>query len=292
MTTKTKFNSGDSFCTSWLTLPAGKKPFPVIILVHGGGATHDMKLEQYEREFSGAGYAVFSFDFRHLGESGGSPRQYMNISRYLEDIDSAIRFVKENPELDSSKIALWGTSLGSSHVVVSAANHPELAAAIVQCPVLQGKAPALKSGLTNLLRLTFPILSDSFRSFFQLPRRYVPIVGLPGDKAFVTVPGALEGWRSVMPDDYVFDNRITAGSAIGMLFYNAYKYAKKVKCPLLVCVSDKETLMDPKIAVRCAEEAPKGKVIHYPADHFEVYHSPLFEKLIHDQIKFLDQYMK
>ncbi len=291
MTTKTSFFSGDSYCAAWLTLPSGNGPFPTVILIHGGGATHEMMLDQYESAFSKVGFAVVSFDFRHLGESGGTPRQYMNISRYLEDIDSAIRFVQKNPDLDSTRIALWGTSFGASHALVSAAKHPELAATIVQCPVLQGRAPALKSGLGNLIRMTTPIFSDLFRAFIGLPRRYVQLVGRPGELAFVTVPGALEGWNSVMPKGYVFDNRITAGSGIESLFYDASKYAKKVECPLLVCVSDKENLMDPKIAVKVAKEAKFGKHIHYSADHFEVYHSPIFDKMIQDQISFLREHM-
>ncbi|PJZ69414.1 alpha/beta hydrolase [Leptospira perolatii] len=299
MTTKTSFFSGDSYCAAWLTLPEvsdihSKKGdrFPAIILVHGGGATHDMMLEQYERKFSEAGVAVLSFDFRHLGDSGGTPRQLLSIPRYLEDIDSAIRFLKSHPKIDSSQIALWGTSFGASHVIVSAARHPEIAATIVQCPVLKGSSPALKSGFRNLLRLTFPILSDLLRSFLKLPRLYVPMVGRPGELAFVTVPGALEGWHSVMPERYHFDNRVTAGSGIWVLLYNASRSAKKIQCPLLVCVSDHETLMDPSIAVKVGKDAKRGKVIHYPADHFEVYHPPVFPKMIQDQISFLKEHLR
>ncbi|MCE9598694.1 MAG: alpha/beta fold hydrolase [Spirochaetia bacterium] len=286
MTEKTSFLSGDSFCAAWLTLPTGSGPFPTIVLVHGGGATHDMKLEQYETAFSERGFAVLSFDFRHLGESGGEPRQLMSISRYLEDIEAAIHFAKNHPQLDASQVALWGTSFGASHALVASARHPELKAVVVQCPMLRGRSPALASGLTSVLRLTFPILSDIGRQVFGLPRKYVALVGNPGDPAFVTVPGALAGWQSVMPEGYRFDNRITAASGISTLFYDASKYARDVQCPLLVCISDRETLMDPAIAVQVARDAKFGKAIHYEADHFQVYHSPVFDQMIEDQISF------
>jgi pimeloyl-ACP methyl ester carboxylesterase len=287
VTERLDFASGDDRCAAWLTLPAGAGPHPVVVLVHGGGATHEMKLPQYEHAFSVAGFAVLAFDYRHFGASGGRPRQLLSVRRHLEDVDAALAFVRTRAELDARRIALWGTSLGASHVVAAAARHPELAAAIVQCPVLRGRAPALASGVRNILALTGPIVSDLVRAALGLPRRYVPIVGRPGERAFVTVPGAFEGWHSVVPADGSFDNRVAAASALPMLVYDASADAAAIRCPLLVCVSDAESLMDPAIAVKVANDAPLGTALHYPADHFQVYHPPLCERLVADQVDFL-----
>jgi pimeloyl-ACP methyl ester carboxylesterase len=291
MTIRSSFLSGGEPCAAWLTLPEGKGPHPVILLIHGGGATHAMMLDQYERWFSQAGFAVLAFDFRHLGESGGAPRQLMSLRRYFEDIDAALAFIGSRPELDASRIALWGTSFGASHVVATAARRRDIAAAVVQCPILRGRAPALSGGLAHLMRFTGPILSDLARAALGLGRRYVQIVGRPGELAFVNVPGAYDGWMSVVPPGATFDGRITAGAGISMLFYDAARQARKVRCPLLVCVSDRETLMDPAIAVRVAREAPRGVVRHYDADHFEVYHPPVVERLVADQVAFLTEHL-
>mgnify|MGYP001575139996 CR=1 FL=1 len=291
MTIRTTFRSGNEDCAAWLTLPAGKGPHPVVLLIHGGGATHSMMLDQYERWFSAAGLAVLAFDFRHLGESGGTPRQLMNLSRYFEDIDAALAFIRTRPELDPSRIALWGTSFGASHVVATAARRRDIAAAVVQCPILQGRAPALSAGLLHLARFTGPIVSDLLRGALGLGRRYVSIVGRPGDLAFVTQPGAFEGWMSVVPKGVVFDGRIAAGAGLSMLFYDAAAKARQVRCPLLVCVSDRENLMNPAIAVRVARAAPRGVAIHYPTDHFEVYHPPFVERIVADQIAFLTRHL-
>jgi pimeloyl-ACP methyl ester carboxylesterase len=291
MTERLDFPSGSDRCAAWLTLPSGAGPHPVVVLVHGGGATHDMKLPQYERAFSVAGFAVLAFDYRHFGASGGEPRQLLSVRRHLEDVDAALAFVRTRPELDARRTALWGTSLGGSHVVAAAAKHPELAAAVVQCPVLRGRSPALASGLANILALTGPILSDAIRAALGLRRRYVAIVGRLGERAFVNVAGAYEGWHSVVPEGGAFDNRVAAASALPMLVYDAAASARKIRCPLLVCVSDRENLMDPAIAVRVAKDAPQGTALHYPADHFAVYHAPLFERLVADQIEFLRKHL-
>ncbi|WP_201295271.1 MULTISPECIES: alpha/beta hydrolase [Nocardia] len=292
MIIRTTFPSGDDQCAAWLTLPEGPGPHPVVVLVHGGGATHEMTLGQYEKWFSEAGLAVVAFDFRHLGESGGLPRQLVSHRRYATDVDSALAFVGTHPELDAGRIALWGTSFGASHVLAAAARHPELAAAVVQCPVFSGRAVVAKAGVRHLARFTVPIISDLVRAALRLPRRYVPLVGLPGEAAFVTQPGALEGWQSVTPPGYRFDNRITASSGLGMLFYNAAALAPRVRCPLLVCACDRENLIDPAIAAKVAATAPRAVVEHYDADHFTVYHPPIVERVVADQLDFLTTHLE
>ncbi|MEV0056845.1 alpha/beta fold hydrolase [Saccharopolyspora shandongensis] len=292
MTIRTTFSAGDDRCAAWLTLPAGPGPHPVVVLVHGGGATHEMMLGQYEKWFSAAGLAVVAFDFRHLGESGGRPRQLVSQRRYATDVDAALAFARSRPELDPERMALWGTSFGASHTIAAAARHPELAAAVVQCPVLSGHAVVARAGARHLARFTVPIISDLVRTALRLPRRYVQLVGRPGELAFVNQPGALEGWQSVTPPGYRFDNRITASSGLDMLFYNASAQAARVRCPLLVCACDRENLIDPAIAAKVAATAPRAVLKHYDADHFTIYHPPAVGQAVADQITFLTEHLK
>jgi dienelactone hydrolase len=285
------FPSGGNHCAAWITIPQGSGPHPAVVLVHGGGAVHDMKLPEYESAFARAGLAVVAFDYRHLGSSGGEPRQLLSVRRQLADVDAAIAFARTVPGVDPSRIALWGTSFGASHVLTAAARHPELAAGIVQCPIVRGRAPALASGWRALVRLTGPIVSDLIREAARRRRRYVPIAGRPGEVAFVTAPGAYDGWHGLVAMPTTFENRVTASSGIGVLLYNASRHADRIRCPLLVCVSDQEELMDPALAVRVGGRAPRGEIIHYPAGHFDVYFTPLFDQLVDDQIRFLRRHL-
>jgi pimeloyl-ACP methyl ester carboxylesterase len=250
-----------------------------------------MGLPAYERAFAHAGLAVLAFDFRHLGLSGGEPRGLMSPRRYLADVRAALDFVRTRPELDGGRIALWGTSFGASHVVATAVRHPEVAAAVVQCPVFSGRQVALRAGLGPLLGFTGPIVSDLVRAAAGRPRRYLPIVGRPGERAFVNRPGAWEGWHSLVADGSSFDNRVPAAAALGMLRYHAVAQLHRVRCPLLVCVSDRETLIDPASVSAAAAAAPKATVRHYPADHFDVYHQPLRDRILADQISFLAEHL-
>lgn len=287
--TQFRIPSGDrgEHCAAWLTRPDGEKPHPVVLLVHGGGATHDMGLPAYERAFSEAGLAVLAFEFRHLGSSDGEPRGLMSPRRYLEDVESALAFARNHPELDPARIALWGTSFGASHVVATAAKHPELAAAVVQCPVFSGRRIALAAGPRALLGFIGPILDDLARAALRRPRRYLKIVGRPGERAFVTAPGALEGWNSLVSEGSMFDNRVPAAAALDMLRYHAEADLPGVRSPLLVCVSDHENLIDPAGVPLAAARAPRAEIRHYPGDHFQVYHGELRARMVADQLTFL-----
>ena len=72
---------------------------------------------------------------------------------------------------------------------------------------------------------------------------------------------------------------------------NGASRARQVRCPLLVCVSDRENLMKPEIALRVAREAPLGRAIRYPTDHFQVYHPPFVEQIVADQVAFLTEHL-
>ena len=285
------FSSGDTTCAAWVTLPDGDGPHPAVVLVHGGGAVHDMKLPEYEAAFARAGLVVVAFDYRHFGDSGGEPRQLLSVRRQLADVEAALAYTRSRPDVDAGRIALWGTSFGASHVITVASRHADLAAAVVQCPVVLGRAPALASGWRNMARLAVPITADLVRAALRRPRRYVALAGRPGDRAFVTTPGAYEGWHGVAPSATTFQNRVAAGSGVGVLLYRAHRRAAGVPCPLLVCVSDNEELQDPALALRVATQAPRGEAIHYPAGHFDVYHPPLFGQMVADQIGFLRRHL-
>lgn len=286
-TERTSFTSGDGRCTAWVTLPAGPGPHPTVLLVHGFGATHEMALSNYERWFSDAGVAVVSFDYRFTGASPGSPRQLIRVRHLLADVEAALRFTRSLPSVDPTRVALWGTSFGAGHAMVTAARDPEIAALVVNCPMIDGLNAALRMGPGHLLRLLWPVTSDLVRSALGRGPRYVPMVGEPGEFALINSPGSKAGWYSLVPPGSAWDNRCAAGVAVDFLRYRAVRSAPRIACPFLVCVSDNETLMNPAIAANAARQAPQGRAIHYPSDHFQVYHPPLVERVVADQVAFL-----
>jgi pimeloyl-ACP methyl ester carboxylesterase len=290
-TFKTSFTSHGTRCAAWLTLPERPGPHPALVLAHGFGANHTMAVGRYERHFAAAGIATFAFDYRHLGESEGLPRQQLSLRRHRQDLAAAIDFVRGLAELDATRVALWGTSLGALHTLRVAADRPDVTAVVVQCPIVHGPATLRRMGLAPMLRLAPAIAEDVARRAFRRGDRYVPIVGPPGALAVVTVPGAEEGWGSTVDPGGSFDNRVAAASAVEIGFTSAKRAARRISAPLLVCVSRRETLMDPRHAEDVARRAPRGETRVYDGGHFDIYHPPLLNQLLADQTAFLEQHL-
>lgn len=289
-TERVDFSCKGTRCAAWLTLPAGTGPHPAVVLVHGLGATHDMMLAQYEQHFAAAGIATLAFDYRNTGASGGQPRQHISMRQQCHDVTAALDHLKSAPEIDKARIGLWGTSLGGMNVVKVAAARDDVAVAVVQCPIVHGPGAARRLGLRSALRLTPAIAEDLLRMATNCGRRYVPIVGPPGGFAMVTVDGAESGWNSTVPPGGQFDNRIAAADAVAMVTTSALRYARHIEAPLLVCVCDRENLMDPAYAALAARRAPKGVARHYDSDHFAIYHPPFVAQVLADQTAFLKEH--
>jgi fermentation-respiration switch protein FrsA (DUF1100 family) len=290
-THRVDFRSGGTRCAAWLTLPSGQGPHPAVVLVHGFGATHDMMLAQYEQHFAAAGIATVAFDYRNTGASDGQPRQHISLRAQRDDVGSALRFFAARSDIDADRLGLWGTSLGGMNVLQVAAARDDIAVVVVQCPMVHGPAAARTLGVAPALRLAPSIAEDALRALFRRRRRYVPIVGPPASTAVVTVAGAEEGWNSTVPSGGRFENRVAAADAVGLVWTSALRHARKITAPLLVCVCDRETLIDRKYVEAVARRAPRGVARHYDSDHFEIYHPPLVEQALADQISFMQEHL-
>ena len=141
------FASGQDECAAWLyTAPDLNSPRPMVIMGHGLGAVREMRLDAYAQRFAAAGWSVLVFDYRHLGASGGTPRQILDIGRQRADWRAALAFVRTLPEVDVDRIALWGSSFGGGHVLRIASEDTRIAAVVAQCPFTDGPA-SLRSRL-------------------------------------------------------------------------------------------------------------------------------------------------
>lgn len=290
-TRRADFISGSDSCAAWLTSPVGAGPHPGVVLVHGLGATRDMMLPQYEQHFAAAGIATLAFDYRYTGESEGHPRQHFSMRAQRADVCAALTHLAAQPGIDARRIGLWGTSLGGLNVVRVASRRPEVRAVVIQCPIVHGPGAARSLGVRGALRLSPDIAVDALRAVTGRRRRYLPIVGPQGGRAVVTAAGAEAGWNSTVPADGTFDNRIAAADAVALITASALADARRVTAPLLVCVCDRENLMDPKYAALVADRAPRGTARHYPSDHFEIYHPPLVSRVLADQTAFLAEHL-
>src|ERR1700736_1726676 len=147
-------SSGDE-CRAWLFMPDAERP-PLVILGHGLGATREFGLEPYAQRFVDAGIAALVFTYRHFGDSGGRPRQLLDIKHQLADWAAALAYARSLDGIDRERIALWGTSFGGGHVIEAAARDGAVAAVVSQCPFTDGLAASRAASPRSLARAAGP----------------------------------------------------------------------------------------------------------------------------------------
>lgn len=99
-----------------LHLPEREKP-PLVIFSHGfQGSKTRIRFTKLARALQKEGVLVFRFDFEGCGDSEGNPTD-LTIEREVSDLNSAIKTVLKECDVDSRKVALVAESLGG--VVVS-----------------------------------------------------------------------------------------------------------------------------------------------------------------------------
>jgi dienelactone hydrolase len=286
------FTSGDVTCAAWLYLPTGVTSPPVVILGHGLGATREMRLDAFAERFAEAGIAAFAFTYRHFGDSGGQPRQLLSIKRQLADWDAAIAHVKGRVDVDRKRVAVWGSSFGGGHAITVASRHPELLAAVSQCPFTDGLASARVLGPRASLKLLPFVARDLAAKARGADPVTLPLAGPPGSVAFMNAPDALPGYQALVPPGGQFVNAAAARVVPTITTYRPGRSAKKVAMPILFCVSNHDTVTPPEQTLRYARTAPRGEIKTYEAGHFAFYLGEPFEELVTDQIDFLTRHLK
>jgi dienelactone hydrolase len=99
-----------------LDLPAGRGPFPAVVMGHGSGHVTRDQLTWASQRLTALGFAVLRFDKRGVGESTGtfvfvgtkdSPTVFPQLA---SDVAAAVRFLRGRPEIDTHRIGLFGAS--------------------------------------------------------------------------------------------------------------------------------------------------------------------------------------
>ena len=152
------FDGTPIYC--WAAPPVSGLPSAKFVIVHGFG-THSESLHFcfLRDHLTGRGFAVYGFDLRGFGRSGGR-RAY--VHRWQDFRDDLHRFVK-TVEQDSSPAPLFilGVSLGGLIAVNFALHHPEgIRGVIAMSPAFDvSGVPAWRRMLLRALSKTLPTLA-------------------------------------------------------------------------------------------------------------------------------------
>jgi uncharacterized protein len=287
------FSVNGALINAWLYLPHDtRRPLPCAILSNGFGGTKDMVLEEYALQFAENGIAAIAFDYRYFGASDGQPRQFFNGVRRQEDISAVVEFARKHQNINPDQIILWGTSAGAAYGINIAAEDQKIAGVIAQCPSLDHKKDDKiifrREGLLFFLKLFMHAQRDKGRSRFGLSPHLIPIVGKPGSFAFMTAPGAFEGYAELAKKSKLFVNGICARGLLMLQGKNPIQTAQQVNCPVLLQICEHDSTVAPDSHTQVAQIlGKKATLVKYPIGHFDIYHGENFSRAVAAQVEFI-----
>lgn len=92
----------DSLHTVWHILPKGTRPLSLTIDISGS-------------QVRSLWYKYCSTS--DSSTSDGDPREVVSIKEQQEDYRAVIKYCRQQPEFDPSRVIAWGTSFSGAHVV-------------------------------------------------------------------------------------------------------------------------------------------------------------------------------
>jgi uncharacterized protein len=275
-----EFNSEGVTIRGWLFTPdEGEGPFPTVIMAGGWCYVKEIVQPHYAEMFSQAGMAAVLFDYRGFGDSDGDRRQHIDPSMQITDYRNAISFAETLPDVDQSRIGVWGLSYSGGHSLVLAAIDQRVKCAVSQIPVVDGFLNMrLANGTVNFRRLERALLEARRKRFATGEDTMVPHFALDTSKEISAWPFPegydvfLEFQQTVAPN-YDFD--ATMESIDLLMSYDVKPFLPRIiDTPTLVIVAENDdiTLWEEEIAAYNAIPTAKKKlVVIEKSDHLALY---------------------
>lgn len=281
------FTSRGARCAAWFYRPGAVAKPPVVIMAHGFGAEKTFGLAPFAERFAQEGMAAFVFDYRCFGESEGEPRNLVHPFHHLQDWRAAIAHVRTLREIDPDRIALWGSSFGGGHVIVTASREPGVRAIVAQVPFVDPWSSLRMFGAGYVARSLRAGFRDLFRMMTFRRPYYIPVVGDPGTVACLASPDARAGFEALVPPGSAWKNECPARIALLVGFYRPMNAARRVACPALLVMAERDLLVDPAAVEKTAARMPAAELARLPVGHFDVYEGSGLEKTLALETAFL-----
>ena len=283
---KVWFGSGGTQCAAWHYRGSNGG---CVIMTGGFAVTKEAGTDLFARRFAAAGFSVLAFDYRHLGESGGQPRQVVRVREQLADWSAAIGFAASLAEVDPARLAAWAFSASGGYMFPLAARDARLAAAIAQTPNADNVAAARNAARYQkpgaMLRFLGRALLDSAGGLAGREPRLVPLSAEPGTVAVVTTPDSAQG-DAALGRSGEWQQEVAARSALRLTMSRPGRAAARVRCPLLVVVCDGDTTALAGPAVQAARRAPGAELARLPGGHYAPF-LDAHEQAVETELSFL-----
>jgi len=248
------FPSGDNTLKGVLLLPKTGGPHPVVAFVHGSGALdrNDGTLHPALREhLARHGIASLCWDKPGVGASTGDWTQQSFHDRAQEAID-AVTFLRRRPDIDRKHVGLWGISQGGWICPLAASLSPDVSFIILI------SAPVGTIEEQDLYRVEHEMRADNMprediEKALAFARRRIEFVRREPFAKFDAAQREVadEAWfkeyvHRIGPKDFAFGKK--------NIDYDGRSVLKAVKCPVLVLVGERDTIVPAKRSAALIED--------------------------------------
>ena len=142
------YKSGDETVKGMLYTPAGKGPFPALIVIHEWWGLNDWVKEQAAK-LADQGYVALAVDL-YRGKVADTPDLAHELMRGVpedraaKDLRAAFDFLAAQPNVKKDRIGSIGWCMGGGYALNAALAEPHLAAAVIHYGHLATEPAALK----------------------------------------------------------------------------------------------------------------------------------------------------
>jgi cephalosporin-C deacetylase-like acetyl esterase len=138
---KVAFYSSGFMLSAILYRPSGSAEngtYPAAVICNGFTTIKELYVPPLAIAMAEAGFVAITFDYRGFGESEGPNGRLIPLEQ-VEDARNAITYLVSRPEVDSSRIGIFGTSFGGGVAIAAAALDPRARAVVSNTPVCNGE---------------------------------------------------------------------------------------------------------------------------------------------------------
>ena len=126
------FESQGERMSGTLYVPSGEGPHPAVVIAHGSIEAPRRIYHFWADGLVRDGVAVFSFDKRGTGKSGGvyesnNNAAESNLRLLASDVAAAIRRLSQEPDVQADRLGVVGISMGGWLGPIAAESNPEIA---------------------------------------------------------------------------------------------------------------------------------------------------------------------
>lgn len=280
------FKSDDAKVAAHLYMPqeVNKPKIPGIVMCHGFAGVKEMLLPNFAKRFAENGYAVLTFDYRGFGQSEGEPGR-LKPSLQIEDIINALAYIRSCSQVDSERIALWGTSFGGANAIITATKDKNIKSIAVQLTFGDGQR-VVTNGMSekeafNLYSLIEKMEERKTKTGKEMFVPILKVVSDPQSKAFY------DSHVGQFPELKIKIPMLTVAETIK---HKPELVIGDVKAPILITAAGQDgvnPLEESKILFQKANN-PKEFFVIENATHYEIYYGEYFEKAIAKQLEWFN----